>query len=175
VPNRFFCEYGPEDCTKAIVQEVELLFAKALVNPMAARRARRAAKKGRGKRGENSGEPEAPLPYSAGPGPPHTATSQIGNADAGESLLRNAPAAAEQASLSALDGNALPPKPSPRQGTKRKARGRDHGDRRRLQDRKHRRPLFLWVRRSRSSPKSQAVLLDGSKSGNAMFRRWSLG
>jgi hypothetical protein len=104
------------------VQEVELLFAKALVNPMAARRARRAAKKDKDKRGENSGEPEVPLPYAAGPGPPHTATSQIGNGDAGESLLHNAPAAAEQALLSVLDGNALPPRPSPQRGTKRKAR-----------------------------------------------------
>jgi hypothetical protein len=83
------------------------------------------SRKGRGKKAEISDQPEVSFPSSAGVrglAPPHTATSQIGNADIGDSLVCNAPAAAEQTPLSALDENALPPRVLPHHGTKRKVR-----------------------------------------------------
>jgi hypothetical protein len=107
----FFYEYGLDDYTMVLTQEVETLFAHALVNPMAARCAAKAAKKSKAKKAdilEDSGVVVSSLALAKKPAPPYTAKCQIGNFSTGKGLLRSALATAEQVLLSALDGNLQP-------------------------------------------------------------------
>jgi hypothetical protein len=97
-----------DDYTTVLTQEVEILFAHALVNPMAARRAAKIAKKSKAKKAdisEDSGITVLSPASGKKPTPPYTAKCQIGNSSAGKGLLRSPLATAEQVPLSTLDGN----------------------------------------------------------------------
>jgi hypothetical protein len=88
------------------VEEVETLFARALENPMAARRAAKASRKARGRKADSRQEPGMPVPPAPtpfGPVPPERCTLATGTGR--EPLPNDAPATVEHVLLSCLDAN----------------------------------------------------------------------
>jgi hypothetical protein len=69
------------------VEQVETLFARALLNPMAARRAVKGVRKAHGRKTDVGGGTEVPPPTTAvasAPAPPHNAASVGGGVRSGQ-------------------------------------------------------------------------------------------